>query len=175
MAETDGSLIERLAACPLCGCAELTRVSAPPVGIGRDVFAAAAPHLGLSRCAECRLVFVNPRPAPPLLNAFYDRDGYDCHNPHFAAHGAEGDLRARFAALVPHVRRKGTLLDFGAGAGHLMRYAQREGWPRVLGVEVGAPARAALRREGLEVYADLEEARESKAQLDALTMIQVLE
>lgn len=175
MVDAPGAPVEKLSACPLCRGGKLSVVAAPSISIGHDVFSPAAAHLGLSRCAGCGLVFVNPRPAPRLLSEFYDRDGYECHNPHTAAHGAEGDLRARFAALSPHVKRKGVLVDFGAGAGHLLRYARGQGWARVAGVEVGKLARRALGEEGFEMHADLASTHELDGRVDAVTMIHVLE
>ena len=175
MVNTSGTPVDKLSACPLCQSDELSSVAAPPIGIGQEVFSPAAAHLGLSRCAGCSLVFVNPRPASHLLSEFYDRDGYECHNPHITAHGAESDLRARFAALSPYINRKGLLLDFGAGAGHLLRYARSQGWARVAGVEVGKGARKALSEEGFEMHADLASAHELSGQVDAVTMIHVLE
>ncbi|HEY7784608.1 MAG TPA: class I SAM-dependent methyltransferase [Pyrinomonadaceae bacterium] len=169
------SQVVHLSACPLCDDRRLKLLPAPPIGIGSEVFAPIADQIALNRCLGCHIVFINPRPSEQLLNAFYDRDGYDCHNPHFAANWSEGDLRARFSLLDSYSRGNELLLDVGAGAGHLLRYARRHGWLKVVGVEIGKVAREQLQKEGMTVHEDFDSASDLVGKVDAVTMIQSLE
>ncbi|MFN2316284.1 MAG: hypothetical protein ABR551_07515 [Gemmatimonadales bacterium] len=100
------------------------------------------------------MAFTNPRPSEELLLGFYNKDGYDCHDPNFEASIAEHGYSVRLS-LVEEFSTKGSLLDFGAGAGHLLRLARQRDWARVSGVELGDRARQALIEEGFDTFNDL--------------------
>ncbi len=167
-------LIERVTACPCCGSGRHSPVPHPRVNIGHAHFSSVASHLGLCRCHACEVAFVNPRPSRALLDAFYNRDDYDCHDPAYEMDIAESGDTARLD-LLEQVAKRGTLLDFGAGAGHLLRLAQRRGWEHITGVELGESAREALVQEGFAVYPDIAKWRLMHQTADAVTMVHVLE
>lgn len=167
-------LIEQVKACPCCGSGRHSPVPHPQVNIGQAHFSSVGGHLGLCRCDACGLVFVNPRPARALLDAFYNLDDYDCHDPAFEMDSAESGDTVRLD-LLEQVARRGTLLDFGAGAGHLLRLAQRRGWEHITAVELGESAREALVQEGYAVYPDIVTWQLTHRTADAVTMVHVLE
>jgi Methyltransferase domain len=150
---------------PICALCDnpTQRISAPPVSIGAPFFE--SQNLGLAACGYCGVRFVFPRPNDESLTAFYNADGYDCHNPTF---GSVGQVRLD---IVERFTKKGPLCDFGAGAGRLMLTALSNGW-EVCGVEAGGIARASLQRQGLHVASNLPELG---LQPNVMTMVHVLE
>jgi 2-polyprenyl-3-methyl-5-hydroxy-6-metoxy-1,4-benzoquinol methylase len=167
------TLIEKLECCPCCDSGELRAIDAPGEWIDKEHFASVRDYLRLSGCRRCGMVFINPRPSGQLLASFYNKPGYDCHDFNFEAAQSESDAEARFR-IFERFMAQGSLLDFGPGAGHLLRYAKRRGW-RVAGIELGQHARESLRREGFDVYADLADAKELRGRIDVVTMVHVLE
>ncbi len=125
------------------------------------------------RCAGCRLYFVNPRPGPELLASFYDDPGYDCHTAEYGQ-SDYADARHRLAVLRGHATSHRSLIDFGCGAGALMRAALESGWSQVAGVDVGSRITERLTQEGLRVCGSLEQAASGEL-VDAVTIIHVLE
>ena len=166
-------LIETVRSCPSCDSKNLKPLKTPSQWIDAAHFVAVKDHLGLSSCADCRLVIANPRPSLGLLTSFYNKPGYECHELHFE--GAQsGDTKARFEIIEEHCR-KGVLLDYGCGSGNMLKAALGRGWNRAAGIEIGENARSILKKQNLEVYADLKSAEALRGQVDAVTMIQVLE
>lgn len=126
----------------------------PRTWIGEWAFAVRS-QLGLSRCADCSFEFVNPRPGPEHLEAFYSGKDYVCHHPTQSA-GAEKTA----AFLVAHFDRYRAgggrrLLDFGCGGGWLLRYAIEHGWQGT-GYDASGEAIESARRQGLPVVDDVE-------------------
>ena len=165
--------LEVLTHCVVCGGSDHERLAVPRRWIGANIFAPVREQLGLVRCNQCRLYFVNPRPGPELLRSFYDDPGYDCHTAEYgdASYAA---AHHRLAVLRAHVTHHQSLIDFGCGAGALMRAAIQAGWSDVAGVDVGSRVSERLADEGLQVFSSLERAARSRL-VDALVMIHVLE
>lgn len=166
-------LIETVRSCPSCDSKKLKSINTPSQWIDADHFVAVKDHLGLSVCADCGLVITNPRPSLDLLTSFYNKPGYECHELHFEG-AQESDARARFEIIEAHCS-KGVLLDYGCGSGNMLKAASARGWSRVAGIEIGKNARSVLKKQDFEVYADLKSAVALRGQVDAVTMIQVLE
>lgn len=166
-------LIETVRSCPSCDSKKLKSINTPSQWIDADHFVAVKDHLGLSVCADCGLVITNPRPSLGLLTSFYNKPGYECHELHFDG-AQEHDARARFEIIETHCP-KGILLDYGCGSGNMLKAALARGWSRAAGIELGDNARSILKKQDFEVYADLKSASALRGQVDAVTMIQVLE
>ena len=165
--------VTTLDACPICQSPRMDALPPPARWIGRDVFAPVAGKLGLARCRDCDLVFVNPRPAPDLLARFYTSPGYVCH----AADGSELAARKALARLgelgrLAPPRPGARLLDYGCGGGALLRVAREAGW-NAIGYDIGGAALASCRRQGLPVTSDLDSL--SGQRFDAIVLIHVLE
>ena len=170
---TNQDLTEELVACPSCNSDRLKQLPAPSHWIDAEHFASVKDALRLSKCKACGLVVVSPRPGLGLLRSFYDKPGYHCHDLQFDA-AEESYARARFS-IIEKYSHKGVLLDYGCGAGNMLKAALARGWSRACGIEIGEKARTALRKKGFEVYENLRGAESLRGQVDTVTMIQVME
>jgi 2-polyprenyl-3-methyl-5-hydroxy-6-metoxy-1,4-benzoquinol methylase len=147
-------IIETLDSCPLCSGNSFRRLPTPGHWSGREVFSPGVGTFGLQRCEDCSLAFVNPRPSPVLLDAFYSRDSYPCHR----AEGGDAKI-ARF--LMDCVERYGPylgkqFLDFGCGGGFVLRAAGERKWT-AFGFEVGKRALDSCHAQGLNATGNLAE------------------
>ena len=165
-------------ACDLCG-AENTRTlytNADWNLPGLDAFA-------LVQCEQCGLIYLNPRPAPQAIGAFYPQD-YAPFRP--AIEDERWALMRwmrrrkmqRRRALVEHYSgaSRGRVLDVGCATGIFLHEMAQAGWEAV-GVELTPEAAEyARRRFGLEVFTgQLEEAPLAEGTFDAVTFWDVLE
>jgi 2-polyprenyl-3-methyl-5-hydroxy-6-metoxy-1,4-benzoquinol methylase len=112
-------------------------------------------RFAVTRCADCGLVFTNPRPTADSLGRFYP-DNYAPHRPARAkAAGFWQRLARRLwprRAPIPW-HGEGRLLDFGCGGGSFLARMRDCGW-RVTGVDASAAAVERVRaRTGLRVLA----------------------
>lgn len=141
-----------VSACPVCGGTRLRRLPAPGHWVAEAYFAACAPPLGLVACRACGFAFASPRPDDAALAAFYDRQDYTGAGEEDAA-GAALAVAHQLAALARSGVAVGAgtrLLDVGCGGGHLLAAARARG-AEVMGVDRGAPSRAACAARGLPV------------------------
>lgn len=163
-------------ACPLCGTDRWERAYTRLDG-GAVV-----------RCLECRLLYLNPRPAKSLISTFYD-DSYFAGRGHGSAY--EDYLASQAAALARrdhpgllalhmierYVSPPGKLLlDVGCGAGHLLDLAKRHGFD-VTGVDI-SPFAAAHARGLFDLdvcTGDLADAGFASCSFDAITALEVVE
>lgn len=127
-------------------------VRCPLCDIDPEPFATDAQGFRLARCPRCGLEFQSPRPVFAELAArVYGRDY------HAAEEVGPPDITgtAYFARQLAHLkrllRRRGSLLDVGCGAGFFLEYARNNGWD-VAGTEIRLSRRAqglgVLLREG---------------------------
>lgn len=162
----------RLDACPVCVSSRLKQLaSVPGRWIGTWLFERHRGKLGLSRCADCQLVFVNPRPSSRLLSTFYKSERYVCHkldDPESMLAKADHVL----GRLEHHQPARGVLLDFGCGSGWLIERARQRGWDAV-GFDVGDSALKHCRERGLPVVGSLDQVAD--ASCDAIVLHHVLE
>jgi 2-polyprenyl-3-methyl-5-hydroxy-6-metoxy-1,4-benzoquinol methylase len=158
-------------ACPTCHCRRHEPLPTPGRWIGREVFERQRDRIGLARCTNCGLVFVNPRPAEPLLAEFYGGRTYECHRPNDA-----GWVRDKANVLLgrvrQHVPRAQRLLDYGCGGGFLLRQALRSGFDAI-GLDIGTEARRTCAEQGFRVVADPSEL--APGSFDAIVMHHVFE
>lgn len=162
--------VEQLSQCPACRGNALHKEVTPSRSIGKDVFGPVKAQLGLCRCGDCGLVFVNPRPARSLLDAFYSGDDYVCHGAQ-----AGSSITANFLLEVarqhgPYPGRR--FLDFGCGGGFLLAAAREAGWSAT-GFDVGERAVATCLAKGLSVVQDLKQLK--RASFDVIFLNHVFE
>lgn len=125
------------------------------------------------RCAGCGLVYVNPRQPRQEIESFYEEDYYALGQviDYDARVGFFAGVAARIETLVP----PGRLLDIGCGYGQFLRACRQRGW-QVQGVELGGPACARARAEGLEVFhGTLSQAAFADNTFDLVTLWNVLD
>ncbi len=133
-------------------------------------------------CQTCELRYVNPRPTPERIAAFYrveyfasggrDRSGTQ-HLKHPEIKQANAQLRLK---LLREYCSNGLLVDVGCGAGFFVQAAERMGWSSI-GLE---PSPDVARRGGREqrvriVAGSLEEAPLVARRFEVITMLDVLE
>jgi 2-polyprenyl-3-methyl-5-hydroxy-6-metoxy-1,4-benzoquinol methylase len=130
------------------------------------------------RCRQCRLRYVNPRPAPDQLAALY-REGYFTPQAAGRQHLRHDDMKLATARLrlrfLQEFRAKGRLLDVGCGGGVFVRAAREAGWSAV-GLEPSVEAAAHAGTHHLPIVAGhLEQRPLAGGRFDAITMFDVLE
>lgn len=172
MSSSESAAVVRLHACPVCSHADLSDdLDVPGRWIGAWLFEPYRGKLALSRCRNCQLVFVNPRPSSALLSEFYRSEHYVCHRL-----DDPDSMRAKAEYLLTriehHQPERGLLLDFGCGSGWLLAQARERGW-RAMGYDVGQSALEHCRARGLPVTGALDQIDDRAC--DAIVMHHVLE
>jgi SAM-dependent methyltransferase len=145
---------EALSSCPACGSERFKALPTPGRWIGPEVFEPLRGRIGLVECRDCRLAFINPRPSPTRLSAFYAGSTYDCHDTAGSSSaGATADhLLERIQPHLP-AQAPRTVLDYGAGGGGFLLRMREHGW-QTHGLEPGRRGFEACRAAGLDVVAD---------------------
>jgi SAM-dependent methyltransferase len=102
------------------------------------------------KCGECSLVFLNPRPTPETLSAYYNQVyDYDPHVYRESVEEQKGWLLGLIERFWP--APAGRLLEIGCSYGFFLDAARREGWD-VQGIELSDRAASFARKElGLSV------------------------
>lgn len=167
-----------LATCPICG-PEVVE----PIAVGEDFEYWTSPDSFLMvRCTRCRLVYLDPRPAPTELGRIYPPEyhAFDFSAERFGlVHRVRQRLEARrmlrWAAGAPS---GATVLDVGCGDGFhldLLRRWGPSGW-RLVGVEPDSRAAAVARQRGLEVIeANVGDAGIGAGTIDFAILVQTIE
>jgi 2-polyprenyl-3-methyl-5-hydroxy-6-metoxy-1,4-benzoquinol methylase len=171
-AANDSEIPVALPSCPLCGSRSLRRLAVPGHWINPSVFDARTKGFGLTRCAQCKFTFANPRPSKAHLDRFYGGQEYDCHR---ATSATDLPDRAHFllGRIAQYVQPpRGSLLDFGCGSGYFLKHATAAGW-EAIGFDVGATAIESCKRQHLRAECDLD--RLAGLQFDAIVFNQVFE
>lgn len=169
----DKSLVEYLASCPVCGMGELAEKRVPVIKIGAAFFDNEMLKFGLTKCRECGLEFVNPRPSPELLAKFYDTLGYPAHDATERSITARSTNLFRLGLIKDNNPAGARLLDYGCGSGCFALLAKESGWNAV-GVEPSMVGRKSTLNLGIEVYGGIEELP-GGSYYDVVTMFHVLE
>jgi len=162
------NLIEVLSTCPVCGSSWCVAISTPRIKIGAAFFGEAINSVGLVKCRDCGLEFVNPRPGPEVLDEFYGMPGYPAHE----TSGDDSVSSFRFNFLGG-LLSKTTLLDYGCGGGSFLQKARDAGWD-VTGIEPSPVGRKNAQALGVEVYGRMEDIPAPR-RFDLVTMFHVLE
>lgn len=168
--------------CCVCGAG---KTEDTPVATGFD-FEYESTHdcFKFMRCANCGLVYLNPRPTADELPTIYPHDYYAYHYQdvvHPLARAVKSFLDARkMDGWLAHLRdEKPRFLDVGCGDGRYLRALHKRGDPkdRLWGVELDRNVVESLRREGFRAcHGRIECITELPAEgFDLIVMLQVLE
>ncbi len=168
--------------CCVCGTG---KTEDAPVAVGFDFeYESTHDSFQFVRCANCGLVYLNPRPSADELSTIYPPDYYAYHyqdEVHALARAAKNFLDARkMDGWLGHLQ-SGNLrfLDVGCGDGRYLRALHRRGVPkdRLWGVELNRDVVESLFRQGFQAYhGRIESITELPAAgFDLIVMLQVLE
>lgn len=91
------------------------------------------------RCPSCQFVFLNPRPTGEALLRFYQDYLPEDESSIEAWQRMMEPIFKRAANLIGHYKKRGKLLDVGAGYGFFLSEMNQRGW-EVLGVEISQKA-----------------------------------
>ncbi len=164
--------------CPLCG-----RDDAEPIAVGEDFeYHTTRDSWRMVRCRRCRLLYLNPRPAPAALDAIYP-DDYHAFAFEPARFGLIHAVRTRLEARrlrrwCRGLPKRARVVDVGCGDGfhlQILRRYGRPGW-QLEGVDPSPRAVTAARRAGLNIHAGtVEQVGLPPASYDLALMIMTLE
>jgi len=112
------------------------------------------------QCNKCKLVWLNPRPKPNVLHAYYPR-AYPAYQKPQKTHSEQTTFRyflKKYLWLAKlfikddlyYKNPKGKLLDIGCGSGNYLEILNSWGW-QAEGVEISKQAAAAGRNNGLRI------------------------
>ena len=119
----------------------------------------------LVRCLDCGLVYVNPRPSGPTLEALYDDPDYYTYGYNLGVEtenyfARRDELIVQYQETLAGYEReigasRGALLELGSAGGFFLEAARRRGW-NVKGVEISPPAAEySVQEFGLDVHRGL--------------------
>jgi 2-polyprenyl-3-methyl-5-hydroxy-6-metoxy-1,4-benzoquinol methylase len=149
--------------------------------VGTDLLHGIGGSFSVVKCANCGFVYLNPRPSPTDMLAYYVA-GYEPH---------VGRIQARTSWLssldsqyglekmcrtVTKRRQPGRILDIGCATGDFLARMAHQGWS-VQGIEmIGAAAAVARETYSLDVFTgSLEDAHLASHSFHAVTLWHVLE
>lgn len=169
LSQINETRLDVLDRCPVCAGNHFKSIPLPKVRIGEDYFGPLTPALGLNKCRDCGLTYVNPRPNPAFLLGFYERPAYNYHNADHgkADHGGRLELLSRIGA-------GSRFLDVGCGGGSFMASAQEAGYA-VTGIEPSSQGRNAARQAGLDVHTNAASLIQQQRRFDVITVWHVIE
>jgi len=129
------------------------------------------------KCAECGLVFLNPRPESRELEKYYDRAYYGPEHQRFER-SVEGVIlafrKARARRVMRYLPEGGSLLDVGCGRGVFIGVLEKKGYKCFGAERYRLAARDAARRAKVMV-GDSENMGLRSGAFDMVTFWQVLE
>ena len=148
-------MYERLEECPVCKHPAYTNHM-----ICKD-YLVTEESFAIVKCNKCGLLFTNPRPEPANLSKYYQSTDY-------VSHANKGtnlvNILYKLARLytvrnkyniISKYQKKGKILDYGCGTGHLLSYFNDKGW-NTTGIEPDEHARKSAKEDNqLTVYEDL--------------------
>jgi SAM-dependent methyltransferase len=140
---------EDLRACPLCEAADF-----------QELFVTRDQHFGgpgwhrVVQCANCSVVFLNPRYSDQELAAVYPSDYYayqdNFRRPRWKK-VVKGLLGYQTGPKDPHFESPGTVLDLGCGSGWFLQEMRARGW-MAYGVEISKAASLLGESQGLQIF-----------------------
>jgi SAM-dependent methyltransferase len=126
------------------------------------------------RCADCGLVYRNPRPRTDAITQAYRRDRYDDAYLRSEFANQRAWARRKLPELARHLRplpgRRPRVLEVGSFVGGLLAEGRERGW-EMFGVDPGDEVTAFCRAKGLPVFhGTLEQADLQRDSFDAVVV-----
>jgi SAM-dependent methyltransferase len=135
--------------------------------------------LGIVKCKDCGLIYVNPRLKEPEKNYWGSKEGYLKEAELIFTGKRSSHRKANYLSDLKNIERikpSGNLLEIGTNMGLFLNNAKNRGW-RLFGIEP-SPALSEIAREkfGLEIFTGfLHENKFSDNFFDVVTLIDVFE
>lgn len=132
------------------------------------------------KCGECGFLFLNPRPDPTSLKAFYEPlSSYDYEVEGKPYVECESDFIQAYHLQLEEIEgvvRKGRLLEIGSALGYFLEASRQRGW-EPFGVEISREGAEHCRRKyGIEVYCgEIRQAGFPSGYFDCVVSIHTLE
>jgi 2-polyprenyl-3-methyl-5-hydroxy-6-metoxy-1,4-benzoquinol methylase len=165
---------------------EFVTVDCPACGGAKREFAFAKFGFDFRRCADCRTIYMSPRPSPAVMAAYYaSSENYAYWAKHIfpASEAARREkihkpwLERVTQYCDRHRVRRGTLVEVGPGFGTFAALAREAGaFERVLAVEPTPELAAACRSRGVTVIEKrIEDVGHELGAVDILVSFEVVE
>lgn len=118
---------------------EMEEVSCPFCGGPKHLLLHREDSLQMVRCSSCRFIYLNPRPTSRSLLRFYQDYLPGGESSVEAWQGMMQSIFQKAANLIERYKKRGRLLDVGAGFGFFLSEMRGRGW-EVAGVEISQKA-----------------------------------
>ncbi len=167
-------MYERLENCPNCDHTKFNnKLIIQDFSISRESFATC-------QCDKCGLIFTNPRPDQESIGQYYQSPEYVSHNDSgkrvidFIYRFARNFTLKRKYRIITGDSKAKSLLDFGCGTGHFMKYCKTKGMS-VQGIETHSEAqKQAIQNTSALIYSSLDQIPK-KDKFDIVTAWHVIE
>jgi len=155
---------------------EMEEISCPICGGAEDHLLHKESWFKMVRCSSCRFIYLNPRPTSRSLLRFYQDYLPEDESSVEAWQRMMQSIFQKAANLIERYKKRGRLLDVGAGFGFFLSEMKGRGW-EVLGVEISQKAIDYARDVlGLTVQeGPLEKAGFSESEFDVVSGFYVIE
>lgn len=111
----------------------------------------------LVKCANCQLVFTNPRPDSNSLSKYYKSDQYISHTDkgnsllHLVYKLVRQYTLTKKEQLISKYSKKGTILDYGCGTGDFLSVCNKAKW-KTIGYEPDADALSIAKKKSRSTF-----------------------
>ena len=125
------------------------RPDAPPERLADRVAFSQHPPVNLVRCAQCELVYRNPRERTVELRAMYEGESPDRALLESLFRNQSSAYRTQARRLTRVVGRTGTGVEIGSYVGAFLQAARAQGW-HFQGIDINSSVNTFAREHGLE-------------------------
>ncbi len=167
--------MEKIEQCLICGSSELVLYQkCIDYLVSKEEFT-------LNQCVNCEFVFTNPRPTIEEIGPYYKSEEYYSH--HDDSHSIVSlvynyirnvNIKRKLSLVEKVSGNKGTLLDYGCGAGLFVKAAMKAEW-NASGVEPNEDARKVAKKHSLSVSSPEQLNSIKEKTFDVITLWHVLE
>ncbi|MBM4339267.1 MAG: class I SAM-dependent methyltransferase [Deltaproteobacteria bacterium] len=123
---------------------EMEKISCPVCGEVEYRFLHREGEFQMVKCSSCQFIYLNPRPTNKSLLHFYQGYLPEGESSVDAWQRMMQSVFQKAANLIDHYKKRGRLLDIGAGFGFFLSEMKERGW-EVAGVEISQKALAYAR------------------------------